>query len=96
MKFASTFQQSTEIFFILWKKLEASGTFKPVYKSEGQPMMNGKQRWHECLIDTTMLCNGDNTTEFRVDFMAAMDSGDHRCIGTKMLTIDEMNSMTYF
>ena len=43
-----------------------------------------------------MLCNADNSKEFRMDFMAAMDSGDHQCIGTKMMTIDEMSTITDF
>jgi hypothetical protein len=41
MKFTGQFNKSTEIFFIIWKQI-SPGNFKPVYKSEGQPMMQGK------------------------------------------------------
>ena len=59
IKFTGDFQQSTEVFFIVWKEL-LPGNFKPVYKSEGQPLINGQRSWHECIIDTNLLCNGDH------------------------------------
>ena len=36
------------------------------------------------------MCNGDHQAEFRIDFMAAMDSGDHRNLGTAMLKVDDL------
>lgn len=52
--------------------------------------MNNKQSWHECVLDTNLLCNGDHDAEFRIDFMAASNTGDHKNVGSKTLRINEL------
>lgn len=50
------------------------------------------RRWKEVVIDTKLLCNGNHTEQWRVDFMAASATGAHKCVGSKNLTVDELNS----
>ena len=84
------YNAGTEVFFIIWKKQGSS--HKPVYKSEGQPQMNGKQKWKDLVIETNLLCGGRDNEEWRIDFIAARADGNHKCIGTKNLSIDALNS----
>ena len=56
--------------------------WKPVFKSEAQPVVKGQQNWREAHLDTNMLCNGDKEKDFRIDFMEARNDGNHKLIGS--------------
>ena len=89
MHLVGDFNERTEIFFIIWKETQP-GMFKPVYKSEAQPRRKNVQDWHTAVIDTNHLCYGNHSVPFRIDFMAASNTGDHKCLGSKTLSVDEL------
>ena len=68
IQFAGKFKVKGDIFFILWKQL-SPGKWKPVYKSAAAPNRKGNWAWHEALLNTNFLCNGNEQQEFRADFL---------------------------
>ena len=60
MQLQGHFKKANEdIFFIIWKQI-SRGKFKPVFKSAAVTTANSLQNWKEAVLDTNLLCNGNN------------------------------------
>lgn len=63
---------------------------KPVFKSAAVTTSQNQQRWHEAILDTNLLCNGDNDAEFRMDFYLSRSDGNHKLLGSHSTSLNRL------
>ena len=87
LKFIGQFKTSSEVFYIIWKEL-SPGKWKPIYKSESQIKQGAGHRFREAVLNTNLI--GEKDQEFRLDFMIAQDSGNHKLLGSVTTSLENL------
>lgn len=73
--------------FFLVHKFISPQVYKPVYKSEIKPAVNGTFRWQLTTLLTAEMCNEDPDREIRVEFFKSSKAGKHTNLGYIQTTL---------
>lgn len=78
---------SGQMFFLVMKQIGPTN-WKPVYKSEIKPFVNGAFEWNVINLLTTDIVNeGNIDAEFKIEFFSSQKSGKHKNLGFVNLTL---------
>ena len=66
------------------------GKYKPVYKSE----VKNNSSWKEFKLDMFSLCSNELDQEIKIDFFKSNSDGNHKNLGTTIITINELKNGT--
>ena len=89
IKFNGRVSASNPVFYVVWKLL-ASGSYKPVYKSEMKKPVKGIYDWSEFKIDTEVLCNQNHDQKIKVEILEASQDGNHKILGSALTDFDSL------
>lgn len=74
-------------FFLVMKQMGPTN-WKPVYKSEIKPLMNGWYDWNIVnLLTTDIVHEGNIDHEFKIEFYQSAKSGKHQNMGYVNMTL---------
>jgi len=81
-----------QCFFLVMRQMTGQN-WKPVYKSENKPLVNGFYDWNVVnLLTTDIVFEGNIDHEFKLEFYQAQKSGRHSNIGSVNLTLVQVQS----
>ncbi len=83
---------SGQMFFLVMKSIGPT-SWKPVYKSEIKPFLNGAFEWNLLTLLTTDVVNeGNIDAEFKIEFFSSQKNGKHKNIGFVNLTLAQVQA----